>query len=272
MDDFYARTLTKLVERKLLSRESNILVICGGPTDRDVFHRLGFQRVTISNLDVRMRGDEFAPYVWSYQDAEGLKFDDNSFDVVVAHSGLHHCYSPHRALLEMYRVARQALVVFEPRDTLLVRLGVRLSFGQEYEVAAVAANGLEFGGVRNSPIPNYVYRWTEREIEKTISTCAPLGRSRYHYFYALRVPEERLNAMKNRWVARAVWLLLPALRLLTALFPRQTNCFAFAVEKLQLPRDLHPWLRLQNGAPTVNAEWVKERYGDFKQSPAGPLA
>ena len=50
----------------------------------------------------------------------------------------HHCHSPHRGLLEMYRVARRGVLAFEPRDTRLVRLGVRLGFGQEYEIAAVA--------------------------------------------------------------------------------------------------------------------------------------
>jgi SAM-dependent methyltransferase len=264
MDAFYARTLTRLLDQGLLGRESKVLVVCGGPPDRDVFHQLGFQNVTISNLDVRLKGDEFAPYGWSFQDAEELKFGDGEFDVVVAHNGLHHCCSPHRGLLEMFRVARRLVVVFEPRDTLLVRLGVRLSFGQEYEVAAVAANGMKFGGVRNTPIPNYVYRWTEREIEKVISTYAPLGRSRLHFFYALRVPEGRLKAMKNRLAAGAVRGLLPLLRIFTAVFPKQTNCFAFAVEKPELPRDLHPWLAMPAGQAVLNEAWVRERYREFK--------
>src|SRR6266851_8888773 len=57
-------------------------------------------------------------------------------------SGAAYCHSPHRGLLEMYRVARRGVLAFEPRDTRLVRLGVRLGFGQEYEIAAVAENGL----------------------------------------------------------------------------------------------------------------------------------
>jgi SAM-dependent methyltransferase len=264
MDDFYTRTLGRLLKQGLIARDSKILVVCGGTTDRDAFHQLGFTNVTISNLDVRLKGDEFAPYGWSFQDAEELKFGEGEYDVVVAHSGLHHCYSPHRGLLEMFRVARRLVLVFEPRDTFLVRLGVRLSFGQEYEVAAVAANGMKFGGVRNTLIPNYVYRWTEREIEKAISTYAPLARPRLHFFYALRVPEERLKAMKNRLAAGAVRALLPLLRIFTAVFPKQTNCFAFAVEKAELPRDLHPWLLMQGGQPVVNEAWFRQRYGEFK--------
>jgi SAM-dependent methyltransferase len=242
-----------------------VLVICGGPKDRDVFHGLGFTRVTISNLDVRMKGDEYAPFAWSFQDAEDLKFPDNSFDFAVVHSGLHHCYSPHRAMIEMYRVARRGILAFEPRDTFLVRLGVRLNFGQEYEVASVGINDMQFGGVRNSTIPNYVYRWTESEIEKTMNCYAAVGRPRFHYFYALRPPQRRLNALKNRFVAGTVRALLPLLRVFTAVFPKQCNNFAWSVEKVQLPAGLHPWLTLVDGQPTIRKEWILERYGSFKK-------
>ncbi|MHB1307408.1 MAG: methyltransferase domain-containing protein [Limisphaerales bacterium] len=263
MDDFYDQTLTKLVQRGILDPGMRILVTCGGTADRDVFFRLGFKNVTISNVDSRMKGDEFAPFAWSYQDAENLQFPDGDFDFVVAHSGLHHCYSPHRALLEMYRVARRAILIFEPRDSFLVRLGVRLSFGQEYEVAAVVGNSLKFGGVRNTPIPNYVYRWTEREIEKTLATYGPLGRPRVHYFYALRVPEGRLAALKNRLISATVRAVLPLLKVFTAVFPKQTNCFAFCAEKLELPRDLHPWLEYAEGQPAIRRAWIEARYRDF---------
>ena len=83
MDDFYDQTLTKLVQRGILDPGMRILVTCGGTADRDVFFRLGFKNVTISNVDSRMKGDEFAPFAWSYQDAENLQFPDGDFDFVV---------------------------------------------------------------------------------------------------------------------------------------------------------------------------------------------
>jgi ubiquinone/menaquinone biosynthesis C-methylase UbiE len=63
-------------------------------------------------------------------DAERLTYGDGSFDVVIAHAGLHHCHSPHRALLEMYRVARKAAIAFESRDSRLIRTAVRLGLVQ----------------------------------------------------------------------------------------------------------------------------------------------
>jgi SAM-dependent methyltransferase len=254
MDDFYSETLRRLLNDGWMRLDSSVLVVCGGGYDRDVFHGLGFGRVTISNLDSEIDSNEFAPYPWNLQDVESLGFEDGGFDFVVVHQGLHHCHSPHRGLLEMYRVARVGVLAFEPRDTRLVRLGVRLGFGQEYEIAAVAENGLRAGGVGNSATPNFVYRWTEREIEKTIRTFSPAGRAGFRYFSALRVPKERMRSMKNRLVARSLEALLPVVRLFAKVFPRQSNCFAFAVTKVG---ELHPWM-VDEG--TVNAEWVGRRY------------
>jgi hypothetical protein len=154
----------------------------------------------------------------------------------------------------MYRVARRGVLAFEPRDSAVVRLGVRLGFGQKYEIAAVAENGLKSGGVGNSSTPNFVYRWTEREIEKTVHTFAPEGRAEFRYFNALRVPKQRMQSMKNRSVARSFSVLLPLTRLFAKLFPKQSNCFAFAITK---SRELHPWMADE---ATVNPEWVKQRY------------
>ena len=262
MGDFYTETLRRLLNDGWIGLDSSVLVVCGGRYDRDVFEGLGFRRVTISNLDSgldsrlhsRIGGSEFAPYSWSLQDVERLGFEDGAFDFVVVHQGLHHCHSPHRGLLEMYRVARRGVLAFEPRDTRLVRLGVRLGFGQEYEIAAVAGNGLRSGGVGNSATPNYIYRWTEREIEKTVRTFRPAERAEIRYFSALRVPTERMRSMKNRLVAGALGALLPVVRLFAWVFPGQSNCFAFAVTKV---RELHPWM-VDEG--TVDAEWVRRRY------------
>ncbi|MFY9571667.1 MAG: methyltransferase domain-containing protein, partial [Blastocatellia bacterium] len=97
---FYSSLLKKLSRSGLLSSEMSVLVICGTIKDKTVFTDLGFKNVTISNLDTRAPSDEFSPYTWSYQDAENLNFPDEHFDLIVVNAGLHHCHSPHRALLE----------------------------------------------------------------------------------------------------------------------------------------------------------------------------
>src|SRR5437773_10369620 len=115
-DDFYETTLEWLIDKGVLTREMSVLVVCAGQFDRDVLLKAGFTDVTISNLDSRWSGYEFSPFRWSCQDAEKLEFPDDEYDFCIAHDGLHHCASPHRALLEMFRVAKKGVLVFEPRD------------------------------------------------------------------------------------------------------------------------------------------------------------
>jgi len=259
-DDFYLRTVARLLDSGLMRRDMRVLVACGGTFDKAVLQRLGFRDVTISNLDSRLSADEFEPFRWAYQDVERLTFQDEEFDFAIVHNGLHHCYSPHKGLLELYRVASKGVLVFEPRDTALVRLGIRLSFGQKYEVASVTHNGLGAGGVGNTRVPNYIYRWTEREVEKTVLSYAPYGEPRFQFMYALRVPWGRLLALKNPLFLTAVLASLPALKLLFRVFPRQANGFGFAIEKPHLPRDLHPWLSFEVDRIDVRGDWMRTRY------------
>ena len=142
---------------------------------------------------------------------------------------------------------------------------MKLKFGQDYEIAAVAANGCIAGGVRNSAIPNYVYRWTEREIEKTIASACPWGKPRFIYRYALRIPWARLRMLNKRafyWAVR-----------LTADF---SSC-SFACsrsERLRLYRAqaagapaVQPWLR-RSGEICLDREWVTRHYSPDRMDPA----
>jgi SAM-dependent methyltransferase len=262
--DFYLATLKWLLEQKILMRDMKLLVVCGGELDRDVFSQLGFRTVTISNLDSNPEANSYAPFARGMEDVEALTFQEGEFDFCIAHNGLHHCLSPHRGLLEMFRVAREGIIVFEPRDSFLTRCGVRLKFGQDYETAAVAANNCVAGGVRNTAIPNYVYRWTEREIEKTISSFCPWGRPRFIYRYALRIPWGRLQMMNKRIFLWLVRFLQPALQLFFRCFPKQANGFAFIILKPQVPDNLQPWLEFRDSHVRLNQEWIAAHYDPRK--------
>ena len=173
---FYERTLRRLLADGTMRTGESVLVVAGGEADRAALVAAGFEDVTISNIDESGADDAYAPYAWSYADAEALPFDDGSFDWTVVSAGLHHCASPHRALLELYRSARRGLLAIESRDSLLMRLALWARAVDPYELTAVVANGFASGGVRNTAVPNYVYRWTERELEKTIASNAPHAR------------------------------------------------------------------------------------------------
>jgi SAM-dependent methyltransferase len=255
---FYTDTLRRLLDGGVLRREMSALVVCAGEADRDVFHDLGFEHVTISNL-AGGSDDAFRPYSWALQDAEQLTYDDESFDLVAVSGGLHHCRSPHRALLEMYRVAREAIFVLESRDSLLMRAAVGLGVADEYELTAVSAHDCRSGGVRDTSTPNFVYRWTEREVEKALASQAPHARHRIRFFHELELPFSVLGLRYGRPGELAARVAEPALGLVTKVFPSQANLFAFCVSKPALPRDLQPWMKLEGAEPVPDEDFIRGR-------------
>jgi SAM-dependent methyltransferase len=212
-------------------------------------------------VDPRPSAEAFAPFGWCYQDAERLTFEDQSFDFCLVHSGLHHCYSPHRGMLEMYRVARRGLVIIEPYDNLVTRLGVRFNIGQEYEHSAVYFNDGKYGGVGNGPIPNYVFRWTEPEIAKAINCYAPHAKHEIQFIHKMRIPWGQLGHRRNKVPYYLVRAARPALKLIERCLPKQCNNFAAVVHKPKLPVGLHPWLRQDGETIQLNNEWLSARYG-----------
>lgn len=260
MQDFYGEVIGHFLRLGVLNTGMRILVVCGGKIDKDVLQRAGFQHVVISNVDPRPSREEFSPFDWCHQDAERLTFDDGSFDFCMVHSGLHHCYAPHRALLEMYRVARTGLLLFEPYDNLTTRLGVRFNIGQEYEHSSVFNNDHEHGGVGNSSIPNYIYRWTEQEIVKTINCYAPHARHEIRFMHRMRIPWTQLRTRRNKTLYHVVRLAQPALKMVELCFPKQSNNFAALVLKPELPLALHPWLRQDGEAIQLDNQWLAARY------------
>jgi SAM-dependent methyltransferase len=256
---FYGRVLASLLAEAVVTTDMSVLVTCGGPPDRDALAEAGFSDVTVTNVD--RAGDEgaLAPFSWERQDAEALTYADGSFDVGIVSAGLHHCRSPHRALLELYRVSRVAALALESRDSALMRLGVRLGAVDEYELGAVASHGLRSGGVENTSTPNYVYRWTEREVEKTVASFAPHARHRIHYFREFELPDVLLATARGPRGA-LLRLARPAVTAVTRVLPRQANLFAFAVEKPRLPGDLQPWMRLEAGEAVPDPAVVGGRY------------
>jgi len=253
---FYKRTIDELIKDRCVK----ILIVGGWENDKEVMLELGFDNVTISNLNETVQGNEFLPFKWSYQDAENLLFEDESFDYVVVHAVLHHCYSPHRALLEMYRVAKRGVIIFESRDSLIMKIIISLGLTQTYEHAAVYGNSCKYGGVKNTDIPNYVYRWTESEIEKTIKSYAPYAPHRFYYRYAHDAPRYGKRIKKGSLKVAFVYLLKPFFSLYSIIFPKQQNLFSCYIQKPDLQKDHFEWLIYKDGKLSFNRTWAENHY------------
>lgn len=261
--EFYSEVLNQLLTQRLLSKESRILVVAAGMSDCNTLQRCGFTNATLSNLNGELEVAYDTTFPWSRQDAENLSYSDGEFDWVIEHNGIHHCASPHRAVLEMCRVAKRGIVFFEPYDNLVTRIGVRLGFGQEFEHAAVYySGGSKLGGLRNTEIPNYVYRWTRREIQKTVASYEPYGPHQFQFIHRMRVPWGQLRGRRNKLPFLMVCAAWPLLRLIDWLAPSQANSFAAVVLKPDLRRDVYPWLTpSETDRPTINSRWLEARYG-----------
>ncbi len=247
---FVERVLGEILRYDGTATSATWLAVCGGQTERDSFLKIGLRDATISNFDARVSGSDVLPFTWSAQNALQLAFADRSFDYAFVSDGLHHCSSPHRALLEMYRVCRRAIIVIESRDSALMRLAEATGLTARYEIAAVIGNDFVFGGVDNTAVPNHVYRWTEREFEKTIQSFDPTSKHRFQYYYDLNLPK------RTGSVGVFLRAVAPPLTLFTRVFPRQCNTFAMIAHRPRDPEDLWPWLRRDGEKIVFKREYV----------------
>lgn len=197
----------------------------------------------------------YKPFEWVKENAMSLSFPDEFFDYVVIHSALHHISSPHKVLTEMYRVARNGVLFFEGRDSLLIRIAARFGLTQKYEVAGTYPTN----GVDGSDIPNYIYRWTELEIEKTINTYSPCFKHRFIYKYWSLYPDGPDLSRSKKIAAK---LLRPLFYLFVMIFPKQQNGLVCYIEKPTIENSLLPWLFFNKSKKKieVNYTWITQHY------------
>ena len=259
--NFYQKVLLKLLKKNAISIDNSILIVAGGKKDKDAFYNCGFKNVTISNLDYDRGIKDYEPYAWKNEDAEALSYTKNEFDWVFVHAGLHHCASPHKALCEMLRVSKKGIGVFESRDSFLNKLANKLDLAPSYEIEPCVLSNGTYGGVRNSHVPNYVYKWTENEVKKTVNSYLPQYKHTFYFYYGLLVPTERLAISKSffkRTVARLGKFVIP---IFTFFFKKQGNLFAFVIQK---NTKLQPWLKIENSEIVFNLEYAKRNFNAEK--------
>jgi SAM-dependent methyltransferase len=253
---FYAATIADWLPQ----RDERVLVVGAEQNDLEVFQDLGFTRVTLLNL-----GNQYSALRpgWSYVQGDGhsLPFPDASFDTVVAHATLHHCRRPHAVVLEMYRVARRRVVFIEARDSLLMHIAEIFGLTQSYEVTAVHYNDGCRGGVDDTAVPNYIYRWTERELEKTIASFAPHLQHRFRYRYGMALPQTPAAMRRAPVRAVVVSLMRLVMRPLSAILGRQGNLFGARIDKLEGVAGLQPWLAIDGtGEIGLDREWAHTHF------------
>lgn len=99
------------------------------------------------------------------ENAESISFADESFDFVFCKESYHHFPRPMKALYEMLRVARLAVMLVEPNDQTLVN-GVTATISRMMKDAIKRLMRRETHYHRFETGGNYVYSVSQREMEK----------------------------------------------------------------------------------------------------------
>lgn len=256
--EFNQKVLNKLLALAIIKKTDSILVVGGLLDEKIFFQELGFKKVTISNI-ISQNKKNFSPFSYVIKDMEKLDFKDKSFDFVFTSRSLHHCASPVKAMLEMYRVAKKGIIFEEGRDSTLLRLGHFFKLLPQFEIMAISDNNYFNGGVNNSVIPNYSFHFTEREIEKNIKSFDPIGKQKFIYFYGFSPSfmDLKINGQSFKYaILKIISMILKPFFLLAK---KQGNIFSTVVLKPVLPRDLWPWLKLEKNTVVFNKNFIKHR-------------
>lgn len=238
----FARILKDHLRSGVIRHDDSVLVQFAGTFDEAVCKEVGLTNVTFVNIAPDSPSSEIGGTAF---DAHKMPQADASYDHVMGHSGIHHCSRPHEALHEMYRIARKTVLFVENQDSVLMRAASKAGVVGWYELAAVIADGYDTGGVDGTGVPNFVYRWTRRDLYKTVSTFDPAYDIpiEVHTEWNLgtgRVASEVLRRKLHLSQETAEKTFFRGQRFMNRIAARQGNIFAATIRKDR--RTLHPWM------------------------------
>lgn len=133
-------------------------------TDAHALIEMGAENVHCSDMSdalLKIGNERGFIKAYSSQNAEVIDFPDNSFDFVYCKEAYHHFPRPPIALHEMFRVAKTAVILTEPRDLMI-------DSGAFHFVLDITKALLGRGAQQHffEPVGNYIYTISEREMEK----------------------------------------------------------------------------------------------------------
>ena len=161
-------------------------------------------------------------------DLRNLAFKDKSFDYAITNATIHHIDLPHKAITELYRVAIRGVLIIESNDSLTMRLATRLKLAEEFEVSSINEDK-NSGGLLDTAIPNYVYRWTEKEILKLLKSFDPKNINFINFDYASDLTNfrNRDNYIENVLLK----ILIITAKVFFFFFKKQQNCMSIFIDK-----------------------------------------
>lgn len=239
----FARLLQHYADVGVIKPDDSVLVQFAGAFDEAVCREVGLRNCTFANIAPQTHST--GATIAQRYDAHRMPQPDRSFDHVLAHSGVHHCSRPHEAVHEMYRLARSTVLFVENQDSAMMRLATRAGVVSWHELPAVVDGGYESGGVDGTGVPNFVYRWTTREVEKMVASFAPAYETPVEFHREWNLGADRVSAQTLQRKLRlddhrAERVLDFGYRVLNRTLSRQGNIFAAMIRKDLAT--LQPWM------------------------------
>ncbi len=130
---------------------------------------------------------------FSKQNAEDLKFDDNSFDYVLIKESLHHCPRPWLAINEALRVCRRGVILIEPNDQHSNGFNLLKFFINILKKMIRKDNN--FSDYNFEEVGNFIFTLNLREVEKYMLAMhyRNLAFIKMNDFYIKGVEEVKVN-------------------------------------------------------------------------------
>lgn len=213
---------------KRISKNENFLLISGSLNEIQILRSLGYTNFTITYHDEQEEknlqncGFKLNKNIFR-SDVRNLKFKNQSFEYVVTNATLHHVDQPHKAITEMYRVAKKGVLIIESNDSLTMQMACKLKFAEEFEISSIDLKN-NSGGLLDTGIPNYVYRWTEREVIKTLKSYDPSNIISVNFSYANDLSNIKPNKLSKK-------ILIIFAKIYFYIFKKQQNCLSIFIDK-----------------------------------------
>jgi len=213
--------------------DSNFLLISASLHEVKTLKDLGYLKFSITYHDDNEK-NQFLDYGFKENinlfksDLRNLAFKDKSFDYTITNATIHHIDLPHKAITELYRVAIRGVLIIESNDSLTMRLATRLKLAEEFEVSSINEDK-NSGGLLDTAIPNYVYRWTEKEILKLLKSFDPKNINFINFDYASDLTNfrNRDNYIENVLLK----ILIITGKVFFFFFKKQQNCMSIFIDK-----------------------------------------
>ena len=218
---------------KSINKNENFLLISASINEIKILRSLGYSNFAITYHDEKGKenlqnyGFEMNKNLFR-SDVRNLKFKNNLFEYVVTNATLHHVDQPQKAITEMYRIAKKGVLIIESNDSLTMQIACKLKFVEEFEVSSIDLKN-NSGGLLDTGVPNYVYRWTEREIIKILKSYDPSNIVSVKFKYA----NDLTNFKSNKLYVKILKFFT---KIFFFIFKKQQNCMSIFIDKINIKK------------------------------------